>query len=239
MGLASGRGLPPSKEKPVSNIIITGFRQTYDKAGKPVDWVMWVPAHAPQAMGNEERVNDLDPSRAKVREGAQSSEKMAYMNTVWAAVEPAYKAWKEGREMPLNGTALAAWPGITPEQAEIFRLAGVRTVEQVRDMSDSVRTRVRLPNTRELQELARMFLENTGAAAAAEREAAKDRQIAEMAERMAAMEELLAQNIKPEAVDAEVTALRTELDARGIKYHHKAGAVKLRELLADTQQEAA
>lgn len=219
-----------------NNLIITGFRQTYNKEGKPVDWVHWAPAHAPQAIGNWERVNDLDPSLAKIREGAQASEKMAYMNAVWSQIEPAYKAWKEGREMPVNGTALAAWPGITPEQAEIFRLAGVRTVEQVADMSDSVRSRVKLPNTRELQDLARMFLENTGAAAAAEREAAKDRTIAEMQERMEAMEALLAGGMKD---DDEVSGLRAELDAKGVKYHHKAGAAKLRELLSETQQEAA
>jgi hypothetical protein len=159
------------------------------------------------------------------------------MRHMWATIEPAYLAWKEGREVPLNGTPLAAWPGVTPEQAEVFRLAGIRSVEQVRDLTDSLRAKVRLPNTRELQDLAKLYLENTGVAAAAEREAAKDRQIADMAERMEAMEALLkdAMTPKPE-VDAEVTELRAQLDAKGIPYHHKAGAAKLRELLT---QEAA
>ncbi|WDR03625.1 hypothetical protein PSQ19_06025 [Devosia algicola] len=83
--------------------------------------------------------------------------------------------------------------------------------------------------------LARLYLENSGAAAAAEREAAKDRKIAEMQERMEAMEAMLQGTTKP--VDDEVIALRAELDAKGISYHHKAGAAKLRELL-DNQEAA-
>lgn len=227
------------------SILITGFTQKYakDAAGNavPVDWVSWVPLHAPQSMGNSERVDRLNPNNLKYRDGSDDSElsgmKQQHMTAIWADIEPAYLAWKEGREIPLNGTPLAAWPGITPEQAEIFRLAGVRSVEQVRDMADGMRQKVRMPNTRELQELAKLFLENTGVAAAAEREAAKDRQIADMAERMEAMEALLKDAMTPKAeTDDEVTELRAQLDAAGIPYHHKAGPAKLRELLS---QEAA
>jgi hypothetical protein len=39
--------------------------------------------------------------------------------------------------------------------------------------------------------------------------------------------------------DDDVTELRAQLDAKGIKYHHKAGAAKLRELLNGFQAEAA
>lgn len=236
----------------MSTILITGFAQKYTKGPdgelKPVDVVTWVPLHAPQSMSNTERVDRLNPANIKNREGSEDSELMGmkeqHMSAIWSEIEPAYAAWKEGREVPLNGTPLAAWPGITPEQAEIFRLAGVRSVEMVRDMSETVRSKVRLPNLRELQDLARIFLENSGAAAAAEREAQKDRQIAEMAERMEAMEALLQSALapkpepepEPEPDGDEVTELRAQLDAKGIPYHHKAGPAKLRELLT---QEAA
>lgn len=235
----------------MASILITGFAQKYTKgpdgALVPVDWVTWVPLHAPQSMSNTERVDRLDPANIKGRDGGEDSElmgmKQQHMGAIWSEIEPAYMAWKEGREIPLNGTPLAAWPGITPEQAEIFRLAGVRSVEQVRDMSDTVRSKVRLPQVRELQDLARIFLENSGAAAAAEREAAKDRQIADMAERMAAMEALLQDTMAAKtgtmADGDEVTELRAQLDAKGIAYHHKAGPAKLRELLAGAEQEAA
>jgi hypothetical protein len=236
----------------MASILITGFAQKYTKGPEgaliPVEWVTWVPLHSPQSMSNTERVDRLNPDNIKGREGADDSElmgmKQQHMAAIWSEIEPAYLAWKEGREIPLNGTPLAAWPGITPEQAEIFRLAGVRSVEQVRDMSDTVRSKVRLPQVRELQDLARIFLENSGAAAAAEREAAKDRTIAEMQERMEAMEALLEQATRPvaqpeqepEPEGDEVAKLRAQLDAKGIPYHHKAGPTKLRELLS---QEAA
>lgn len=218
----------------MTHVIVTGFRQTYSADGKPLDWVKWVPVHSPQTMGNEDRVDHLNPENIKNRDGANNSEKVAYMTAVWKDIEPAYNAWKEGREIPLNGTPLAAWPGITPEQAEIFRLSGIRTVEAVRDMTELQRGKVRLPHVKELQTLASAFLENSDAAKAAAREAEKDRMIAEMQERMAAMEEMLTASMsKP---DDEVAELRAELDAKGIPYHHKAGAAKLRELL---QSEAA
>lgn len=237
----------------MADIIVTGFRQGYEKArtedGKEVlvecDWVSWVPINSPQSTGNEDKVRRLDPEKAlaKLPEGTDGGEKIGYMRTIWAAVEPAYRAWKEGRELPLNGTPLAAWPGITPETAEVFRLAGVRTVEAVRDMSEGLRAKVRLPNVRELQELAKLYLENTGATAAAEREAAKDRQIAEMqentrlmAERMAAMEEMLA-TLKPTAAEGEdeIAQLRAALEAEGIEYDKRWGANKLREALNQRQ----
>lgn len=231
----------------MADILITGFTQKYikDKEGNlvTVDWVSWVPTHAPQTMGNSERVDRLDPENIKLPDGANGGEKIAYMRHMWATIQPAYQAWKEGREVPLNGTPLAAWPGVTPEQAEVFRLAGIRSVEQVRDLTDGLRSKVRLPNVRELQELAKLYLENSGAAAAAEREAAKDRTIADMQERMEAMEALLEQATRPAAVveqtSDEVAVLRAQLDAKGIKYHHLAGPAKLRELLAGAEQEAA
>lgn len=227
----------------MADILITGFTQKYikDKEGNlvTVDWVSWVPTHAPQTMGNSERVDRLDPENIKLPDGANGGEKTAYMRHMWATIQPAYLAWKEGREVPLNGTPLAAWPGVTPEQAEVFRLAGIRSVEQVRDLTDGLRSKVRLPNVRELQELAKLYLENSGAAAAAEREAAKDRQIADMAERMEAMEALLKDAMAPKDDTDEVTELRAQLDAAGITYHHKAGPAKLRELLNGAAQEAA
>ncbi|TIU43697.1 MAG: hypothetical protein E5W30_20910, partial [Mesorhizobium sp.] len=88
-------------------------------------------------------------------------------------------------------TALAAWSGVTPEQAEVLRTAGIRTVEEVRDLTDGQLDRVRLPNMRDLRKQAALFLENSDAAKAAEREAAKDAQIAALMERQEAMEAMI------------------------------------------------
>lgn len=220
-------------------ITVMGFSQKFIKGPEghqiAVDMVTWVPNHAPLAMKNTERVDRLNPDNLKYSDNAeQTDDKRKHMAFVWAQIEPRYLAWKEGREVPIDGTPLVVWPAISPEQAEIFRLAGIRTVEAVRDMPDSVRARVSLPNTRELMDLARVYIENSGAAAAAQREAEKDQQISSMADQIAELQKALAErgSTEPKTVDPDVLALREQLDARGIEYHHSHKAPKLRELLA-------
>lgn len=76
----------------------------------------------------------------------------------WNSIKPQYDAWKEGREAPIDGTALAAWPGITSDQAEFLRNLGIRTVEEIADASDSIITKIPFPGARELRSSAQAFL---------------------------------------------------------------------------------
>ena len=154
-------------------------------------WVTYSPAHSPVNTATEERVRLMIPDPARMGDD-QDGEKLRFMTHRWGQIMPAYEAFKEGREIPIDGTPLSAWSGVQPEQAEVLRQHGLRTVEQVRDLADGGQIdRVRLPGMRELRAQAKLFLENNGAAEAAEREARKDAIIDEMAERMAAMEALL------------------------------------------------
>jgi hypothetical protein len=43
----------------------------------------------------------------------------------------AYEAWKEGREIAVNGTDIKNWPGVTPAQLKMCLAAVVRTVEDL------------------------------------------------------------------------------------------------------------
>lgn len=43
----------------------------------------------------------------------------------------AYAAWKDGRELPVNGTPVATWPSISPEQVEQLLRAKCKTVEDL------------------------------------------------------------------------------------------------------------
>lgn len=56
---------------------------------------------------------------------------------IWATLEPYYEAWKKGQETPVDGTPLAAWPGVTPEQVERLRTLQVRSVDDVAAMTDA------------------------------------------------------------------------------------------------------
>lgn len=210
-------------ETQLPQIRILGFKTTYemlpvkgdpldedvDRRGNKIDakgnpvkklqeehWVSYSPAHSPLNTVNTERVRLMFPDPTRMGED-QDGEKLRFMTHRWAQIEPAYLAFKDGRDIPLNGTPLAAWSGISQEQAEVLRQHSLRTVEEVRDLTESQLERVRLPNMRDLRAQAKLFLENTNATEAAAREAEKDKIIEAMTERMAAMEALLEERTAP------------------------------------------
>ncbi|TGT34978.1 hypothetical protein [Mesorhizobium sp. M8A.F.Ca.ET.165.01.1.1] len=191
----------PVKGDPVNEKCdLKGFK--LDASGRrildlqPEDWVTYSPSHSPLNTRTTDRVRHLIPDPSLMGED-QDGEKLRFMTARWMQIEPAYEAFKNGREIPINGTALAAWSGVTPDQAEVLRAAGIRTVEEVRDLTDGNLDRVRLPNMRDLRKQAGLFLANSDAAKAAEREAAKDATIAELVERQAAMEAMIEELTKP------------------------------------------
>ncbi len=160
------------------------------------DWVSYAPSHSPLNTRTMERVRLMVPDPEKMGED-QDGEKLRFMTHRWNQISPAYEAFKNNREIPINGTPLAAWAGVTPEQADVLRTSGIRTVEEVRDMTEGQADRVKLPNMRDMRKQAKLFLENSDSAMAAAREAAKDAQIAEMVERQAAMEAMIEELTKP------------------------------------------
>lgn len=95
----------------------------------------------------------------------------------WEAIAPYYEAWRKGQDAPVTGTPLGAWPGITPEQAEVFKAAGIRTVEDVSMMNDRVMGMVKLPNIRRFKMEAGQFLEASDTRAAQMKLAAQDEKI--------------------------------------------------------------
>lgn len=68
----------------------------------------------------------------------------------WLAIKPLYEAWKAGQELPESGTPLAAWNGVSPEQAEALRMKSIKTVEDVAQLTDSHVQRFGLPGLRDL-----------------------------------------------------------------------------------------
>lgn len=206
-----------------------------------VDWVHYAPAHAPLTASTWDRIRHINPN--EMESTPKSKDKLAYMKMKWACIEPHYEAWKKGHEISINGTPLGMWAGITAEKAEVLRRYGIRTVEEVAALVETQLEKIPLPAMRNLRREAVAFLENRGASEAAARESARDEEIAALQakiddqnERMAAMMDLLEQQAGKAAPADELSQLRAELDAKGIKYHHKANADTLRGLLA---QEAA
>jgi DNA topoisomerase VI subunit B len=56
--------------------------------------------------------------------------------------ERAYKSWKAGQELPLEGTPIKGWPVIAPSQCEAIIRAGIRTVEDLAQMNGEAMQRI-------------------------------------------------------------------------------------------------
>lgn len=113
-------------------------------------------------------------------------------------IMPAYEAWKRNEAAPETGTALAAWSGLTAEQADAFRVVGLRSVEEIASATESVINRAQLPNVRSIQQQARLFLENMGSSKVAAALEQKDREMAAMREEMEEMKKLLLDQMNDE-----------------------------------------
>lgn len=75
-------------------------------------------------------------------------------NGMWDVVRPHYEAWKAGQDVPENGTPLAAWAGIRPEQIAVLRQFDIRTVEDLAVLSDSILSRPGMTGLRAVRDAA-------------------------------------------------------------------------------------
>lgn len=172
-------------------ISVVKFQTQYRPGKEPVDKVLVAPVGAAhQKVRTWHRVSKVNPEN--VPEDKRDNDSFRDMEAKWSVIGPAYEAWKSGNEIPESGTPLEAWAGVTTDQAAFLKAMAIRTVEDVRDMGEQAIAAMRWPDARKLPKLAKDYLEGADSAA-------KDAQIAEMAERMAAMEEMLSQqmNDKP------------------------------------------
>lgn len=71
-----------------------------------------------------------------------------------------YEAWKKGEELPDEGlTPLTAWAAINREALDLFKRNGIRSVEEVRDLTEASMSKLPIPHLRALKAQARQFLE--------------------------------------------------------------------------------
>lgn len=178
-----------------STIVVIGFHQTYEKNAKtgkmdrPVDWVTYAPIHAANSTRIVTRVNDLIPPAEYPRD--KGGLKLGLMRHKWEQIEPGYKAWKEGHELPVNGTPLGAWAGINGAQAAAFIAKGVRTVEAVASLPESAQRSISLPNVRELIIQAKAFLDASDQNSVANRMTEMEKKNADLQEQLEAAMQLL------------------------------------------------
>lgn len=172
--------------------VIIKFKQEVRTKGDPIDWVLLAPpGESRQTTQTWHRVSKLIPIDRPTDVEARSDSYQA-MKARWEKIKPAYDAWKQGHELPETGTPLAAWSGVSQEQADILKSFNIKTVEDVTTIGDSDLQRIPVPNLRQLKKLAGDYLE-------ARPMADMQAELAAANERMAAMEEMLSQATEPKA----------------------------------------
>lgn len=98
-----------------------------------------------------------------------------------------YQAFKEGRELPVDGTAIEHWLGADDHMTLLLRSMHLRTVEHVAEMTDTVKSAIGLGGG-ELQKRARAYLDIQKDVKKADESVAKDNVIADLMNRLRKLE---------------------------------------------------
>lgn len=122
---------------------------------RPVDKVTWVKRGDQHHSTVTEKIARLCGGERPGKDGLPTHIPPAIE---WLVIEAPYKAWKERQEMPVSGTPLEAWPGMTPEQVRVMKGFHLDSVEDVAEMGESVIMRCGIPGIREIKKKAQAFL---------------------------------------------------------------------------------
>ena len=142
------------------SIVVIGFEVRQNQKGENEEYVIYAPRFAEQSSQIPMRIRDIHPDNLRnVGSPNQKDMKRAFFENRWRQIEPAYKAWKEGNDVPLHGTPLTVMPGITEPMAKVLRGVGFKTVEDIAEAHDGAIGKIPLPNTRGLKKQAMDFLE--------------------------------------------------------------------------------
>lgn len=110
----------------------------------------------------------------------------------WAVIGPQYERWLAGHSVDtVDGTPLAAWPGLTQEQAELLRHKGLRTVQELARLNDTHFQNLGIPGLRSLVDGAKRFLAALENSHVEDALAEKDEQIAALTEQLGELKALV------------------------------------------------
>lgn len=175
--------------------------ETRYKGDRGEDWVLISPTG--EAGNRTQTWHMVKTIRPPEEIGDDEGLSMKAMRAKWEVIGPAYAAWKEGNEIPENGTPLVAWPALDAGKVEALKRAGIRTVEEVRSMNEATMKALPFPEARKLPKLAGQWLDGQGEARMAETIEQQKEQLDAMAQMIA---DLQAAQEKPKRGKAEKAA---------------------------------
>lgn len=160
-------------------MIVIDFERRVNKAGQQRDWVLTAANTVEsQLMSTWQRVREFEPTEEDLE---QDNDGAKLKCAIWRdKIEPAYNAWKEGASIPETGTPLSAWLELNKHQVKALKAAGINTVEQIAEMSESVMDKIQLLDKHAMKRSAQAFLSSIADGAAAQKVAEQDAQIAEL-----------------------------------------------------------
>ena len=97
----------------------------------------------------------------------------------WDAIRPYYEAALKGSQVDVEGTPLGTWPGIDQRRADILRQYGIRTLEELLEMPESLTIKVssHFPDLRFYKRNAQRFIAAKDDQRAAQEIAKRDSEI--------------------------------------------------------------
>jgi hypothetical protein len=157
---------------------------------REVDWVAYAPIGSVQKTLLTEAIFRLSAVQPMEGRAAQNpAVQMAHMR--WNAIKPHYEAWKKGQEVTLEGTPLAAWNGVSKELADLLRMKGVRTVEEIAALTDTHKQTMGIQGLHDTIENAKRWLTAQDKGSVARALEQKDAEISELKAQMAELIELV------------------------------------------------
>jgi len=174
-------------------IIIYRFYTVYDehpvtKEPRARDMV----EYGPIGQAGRTQVNERIDILRSVQAVAGANPAVHAARAMWEFIKPRYEAWKSNQDLPETGTPLAAWNHLTPQQAEILRVNGVRSVEDCALLTDTHINRIPIPNLRSIIEAAKKFLDHKDVNRFDAEMKAKDDTIAALTARVDQLAEMVA-----------------------------------------------
>lgn len=149
----------------------------------------------------EDWIEFCAPGMAHLATTQEAVKRVSKNEMLWSSLRPYYEQWKNGQAIPENGTPLGAWAGVSQSQAEVLKGSGIRTVEELAELTDGVLRRINLPGMRALVDQAKRFVDTKDAGRFETKLAEKDQQIADLQAKLENLAEMMAQRL--DAADAE------------------------------------
>jgi len=96
---------------------------------KDVDYIYVTPA------GTKDRYPFI-AERFIADKKALSAKGDPYWSKYWEPIKKSYEAWKNGQDVPVDGTPIKAWPLLSPARQKVWEHANFRTVEEMAEANE-------------------------------------------------------------------------------------------------------